>query len=106
MGRRTALRRVDRIALWLVLAPLGCWVLAIAVTLGLTALGCQIDEGSAHSCPLLGVELADFAYSTGVFAAWGGLLVLPLSGGFALLWGIVRLMLALALPKTTPPEDH
>ncbi|PJE31027.1 hypothetical protein SAMN06297129_3643 [Pseudooceanicola antarcticus] len=110
MAARPATARLNRIALWLVLAPLMCWLLAMALTIALGGLGCTIDEGSTHACRLLGLKLDNFAYSVGLFAAWGGLIVLPLSAGFALLWGGVRLMLALALPKDTsrnaPPKDR
>lgn len=105
MKRGAATARINRIALWLVLAPLGCWLLAMAVTIALGGLGCTIDEGSAHACRLAGLQLDEFAYAIGLFAAWGGLIVLPISAGFALLWGGVRLMLALALPKDTPRND-
>ncbi|MGI3166302.1 hypothetical protein [Pseudooceanicola sp. 200-1SW] len=104
MARSPATRRIDRIALILVLAPLALWLLAMGVALALGAAGCAIDEGGAHPCTLAGLDLSNFAYSTGVFAAWGGLLVLPFSGGFALLWGLTRLMLLFALPQTGPAQ--
>ncbi|MCA1337133.1 hypothetical protein [Pseudooceanicola marinus] len=108
MARRPATRRLDRIALVLVLAPLALWLGAIGVTLALGAAGCAIDEGSAHPCTLAELDLSDFAYTTGIFAAWGGLLMLPFSGGFALLWAVVRLILLMALPRSATgpgPED-
>lgn len=104
---QTRILRLNRIALVLVLTPLALWITAMVVTLALGGLGCEIDEGAAHACRLAGLDLSDFAYSTGVFAAWGGLLMLPFSGGFALLWGVVRLILLLALPRggTGPGPD-
>lgn len=102
--RPAPIGRLNRIALVLVLAPLALWVTAMLVTLALGGLGCEIDEGSSHPCRIAGLDLSDFAYSTGVFAAWGGLLMLPFSGGFALLWGMVRLILLLALPKSAAPD--
>ena len=97
------MRTLDRVAILLIAAPAVIWGLSILITLALGQAGCRIDEGSTHSCILGGVQLADFAYSTGLFAAWGGLFMLPLSVGFAMLWGLVRLLLLLV--RLRSPRD-
>lgn len=91
-------RWVDRVGLIGVLAPVAIWLLAVLITLSLGRYGCQIDEGSAHPCSVFGQDLSDFAYNAGFFAAWGPLFLWPISVGFAMLWGLTRLLL-LALPK-------
>lgn len=85
-------RILDRTLLVLALAPVLIWILSIIITMGLSYAGCQIDEGSAHSCVIAGQELAEFAYTSGVFAAWGGLLMLPTSFSIFMLWGVLRLI--------------
>ncbi len=95
-------RWVDRIGLVGVLAPVALWLIAMGTTLALTRYGCRIDEGSAHPCGILGRDLSQFAYNVGFIAAWGPLFLWPISAGFAMLWGLTRLIL-LALPK--PPAD-
>ncbi|WP_244520729.1 hypothetical protein [Aliiruegeria lutimaris] len=52
----------------------------------------MIQEGFANPCQVAGVEIGVLAYSMGVFAAWGLLMVLPFSLGSGLLWAIVALV--------------
>ena len=54
---------------WLWLSLLGLFLftagpILVALTAGLVAaaLGCQLDEGDVHACPLLGVDLGGVLY--------------------------------------------
>jgi hypothetical protein len=44
--------------------------------------GCKLDEGSAHTCIVLGMDIGGMLYSMGVMG-WFGLLTVP--SGFLLL---------------------
>lgn len=95
-------RWINRVGLIGVLAPVAIWLIAMGSTLTLVRLGCAIDEGSPHPCGFLGRDISSLAYNLGFIAAWGPLFLWPISAGFALLWGITRLIL-FALPKA--PEQ-
>ena len=56
---------------WVWLSLLGLFLftagpILVALTAGLVAavLGCQLDEGNIHACPLLGVDLGGVLYSS------------------------------------------
>ena len=67
--------------------PLALWGLAVAGALILAGpVGCTIHEGFPNPCDLWGMDLSNTAYGMGVFAAWGLLLVAPVSLGAGLLW--------------------
>ncbi|WP_118137484.1 hypothetical protein [Oceanicella sp. SM1341] len=66
-------------------------VLAAAAIAG--ALGCRLDEGSAHDCVLLGANLGETLYAMGV-AGWLALVSLPLGGLGLLVSGLLALLLA------------
>ena len=74
-------------ARWLWLSLLGLFLftagpILIALTAGLVAvmLGCQLDEGNIHACPLLGIDLGGVLYFFGMF------MTVPLGGIGFLVW--------------------
>ncbi len=73
----------------LTLGPLVVWGLAIAGTMILGFwFGCRIDEGGSHPCDVWGRDVGDAAVIMGLYAAWGPLIVGPISFGFGFLWAI------------------
>ena len=59
----------------------------VALTAGLVAvaLGCQLDEGNIHACPLLGIDLGGVLYFFGMFG-WFTLMTIPFGGIGFLVW--------------------
>ena len=58
---------------WVWLSLLGLFLftagpILVALTAGLVAaaLGCQLDEGNIHACPLLGIDLGGVLYFFGI----------------------------------------
>lgn len=85
---------MHRIFLFLTLAPILFWIGCIAVVLLLGGpFGCTIHEGFANDCMVLGLNLGDFAYAAGFWGAWGLLILMPISLGFAALWAILTVVL-------------
>ncbi|CUH86476.1 hypothetical protein PH5382_00388 [Phaeobacter sp. CECT 5382] len=92
---------INRIFLLFTLGPVLLWLLCIAVVLFLgNVIGCTIHEGFANPCNLLGMDLADTAYSMGVFAAWGPLLFGPVVVGAGILWILVALIRSIRKRKS------
>ena len=59
----------------------------VALTAGLVAvaLGCQLDEGNIHACPLIGIDLGGVLYFFGMFG-WFTLMTIPFGGIGFLVW--------------------
>ncbi|MCI5095276.1 MAG: hypothetical protein MRY77_03075 [Rhodobacteraceae bacterium] len=80
----------------LTLGPVLLWLLAIVLALFLGGpMGCEIHEGFANPCTILGLDLSETAYSLGMFAAWGSLLVAPVVLIAGALWLVLILISAL-----------
>jgi hypothetical protein len=62
-------------------------VLISAVIAGV--LGCELDEGSLHPCPFMGVDLGEMLYVMFVLG-WFGLLTLPLGAVALWVWQMIR----------------
>jgi hypothetical protein len=52
-------------------------------------LGCELDEGSLHPCPLLGVDLGEILYVMFVLG-WFALVTLPLGAVALWVWQMIR----------------
>ena len=87
------MRWVHRIFAVLTLGPVVLWLLAIGtiILLGVAG-GCRIDEGSVHPCRVLGLEVGEAAYTIGILAAWGPLLIGPICLLAGLLWVTITLI--------------
>ncbi len=85
-----ALLAIVVFALW----PLGSVVLTSLIA---NAAGCQVDEGSARACIIVGVDMGEALYAMGVLG-WFSLVTLPLGAGAALVWLITLLIHRLAWP--------
>ncbi|MGV8833826.1 MAG: hypothetical protein ACOH2N_17800 [Devosia sp.] len=57
--------------------------------------GCQVDEGSVHSCMVMGQDWGELLYFTGVMG-WLMLVTFPLGGGAFIVWLIVLIIHRLA----------
>lgn len=67
------------------------WFPAVAVLAagGIAALlGCELDEGSAHACTVVGVDIGEWLYAGFVFG-WLLLITLPLMFATAVAWVVV-----------------
>ncbi|MBQ4826401.1 hypothetical protein J4729_17870 [Leisingera sp. HS039] len=83
------MRLIRRILAILALGPIAVWLLCIALVILLGfGFGCEINEGFANPCVVLGRDLSETAYSMGILAAWGPLIFGPVSMGAGLLWAI------------------
>jgi len=84
---------INRVFAVLTFGPVVLWLLCIlvVVTLGF-GFGCVIAEDTANPCTVLGLDLADEAHALGIYAAWGFLLVAPLTLASGLLWIIVAVL--------------
>jgi hypothetical protein len=80
----------------LTLGPVLLWILAICAALFLGGpMGCDIHQGFATPCTILGLDLSRTAYDIGMFAAWGSLLVAPVVLIAGALWLVLILISAL-----------
>jgi len=74
---------------------IGPWVVWAACVAGVLVLGlgfgCNIDEGNVHPCVVAGRDVGDFAYTLGFLAAWGVLILGPISLGAGVLWALATL---------------
>jgi hypothetical protein len=94
---------------WLWLSLLGLFLftagpILVALTAGLVAaaLGCQLDEGNVHACPLLGVDLGTTLYVFGMFG-WLMLVTIPVGGiGFLVWLGFAVGLLVRRLRRSEP----
>ncbi|WP_323782721.1 hypothetical protein [Leisingera sp.] len=83
------MRLIRRILAIVALAPIALWLLCIACVMLLGfGFGCDINEGFATPCVVLGRDLSETAYSLGLFAAWGPLMFGPASLGGGFLWAV------------------
>ena len=57
---------------------LGPWILVATAAEVASANGCQLDEGSVHSCVINGKDYGDTLYGMGLMG-WIGIATLPLS---------------------------
>ena len=74
----------------LAIAPFVLWVLALAVTLGLTQLaGCNGVGASDAACRLAGFDLTGMAAGGGMVVTWGLLFVLPAFFFSGILWFVM-----------------
>ncbi len=87
------MRFLNRLFALLTFAPLGLWLLASAAVLALDhGLGCAINAAAASPCVLAGLDLSEPAYTLGLFAAWGPLLIGPICLGAGILWLLVAMI--------------
>jgi hypothetical protein len=96
-------------ARWLWLSLLGLFLftagpILIALTAGLVAamLGCQLDEGNIHACPLLGIDLGAALYFFGMFG-WFTLMTIPLGGIGFLVWPAFAVVLLVRRLRRSEP---
>ncbi|WP_027236978.1 hypothetical protein [Leisingera caerulea] len=83
------MRLVRRLLATLTIGPIVLWLLCIAAVMLLGfGFDCEIHEGFANPCVVLGRDLGEAAYTLGVLAAWGPLIFGPVSMGAGLLWGL------------------
>lgn len=83
------MRLVRRILATLTIGPIVLWLLCIAFVMLLGfGFDCEIHEGFANPCVVLGHDLSETAYTAGVLAAWGPLIFGPVTMGAGLLWAI------------------
>ena len=76
----------------------------VALTAGLVAaaLGCPLDEGNIHACPLLGVDLGGVLYFFGMFG-WFTLMTIPFGAiGFLVWLGFAVVLLVTRLRRSEP----
>ena len=96
-------------ARWLWLSLLGLFLftagpILVALTAGLVAaaLGCQLDEGNIHACPLLGVDLGGVLTFFGMFG-WFMLMTIPFGAMGFLVWlGFAAVLLIRRLRRSEP----
>ena len=94
---------------WLWLSLLGLFLftagpILVALTAGLVAaaLGCQLDEGNIHACPLLGIDLGGVLYFFGMFG-WFTLMTILFGGiGFLVWLGFAVVLLVRRLRRSEP----
>ena len=94
---------------WLWLSLLGLFLftagpILVALTAGLVAvaLGCQLDEGNIHACPLVGIDLGGVLYFFGMFG-WFTLMTIPFGSiGFLVWLGFAVVLLVRRLPRSEP----
>ena len=87
--------RVMMIALGVIVVVAIAPLLSVLAATGIaTAAGCRLDEGSAHPCVVLGIDLADMLYGLFVLG-WLMLATLPLGGLALLVWLVVAVVLYL-----------
>lgn len=83
------MRLVRRILATLTIGPVVLWLLSIAFVMLLGfGFDCEIHEGFANPCVVLGRDLGETAYTMGVLAAWGPLIFGPVTMGAGLHWAI------------------
>ena len=94
---------------WLWLSLLGLFLftagpILVALTAGLVAvaLGCQLDEGNIHACPLLGIDLGGVLYFFGMFG-WFTLMTISFGAMGFLVWlGFAAVLLIRRLRRSEP----
>lgn len=70
--------------------PIVMWLLSwvgIGIFGGLA--GCRIDDAGTYPCEILGADLGGLAAYSGVFAAWGPVVLWPLVLSTGMLWALV-----------------
>jgi hypothetical protein len=85
--------RPDRFPYWAYLLALGIillFALAPVISVYFTYLvadanGCTVNEATIHPCIVMGMDLGELLYFTGVMG-WFMLATLPLGGGALLVW--------------------
>jgi hypothetical protein len=94
---------------WLWLSLLGLFLftagpILVALTAGLVAvaLGCQLDEGNIHACPLLGIDLGGVLYFFGMFG-WFTLMTIPFGGIGFLVWLVFAVVLLVRRLRRSKP---
>ena len=95
---------------WLWLSLLGLFLftagpILVALTAGLVAvaLGCQLDEGNIHACPLLGIDLGGVLYFFGIMMFWVGFFTFPIAAiGFLVWLGFAVVLLVRRLRRSEP----
>ena len=75
---------------WVTLVVIVLFALAPVISVFFTYLvaeanGCQVDEGSVHTCMVMGQDWGELLYATGVMG-WLALATVPLGGGALLVW--------------------
>ncbi len=63
-------------------------ILSVALSVGIAdALGCRLNEGAAHPCPLWGTDLGGVL--VGLFlAGWFAVVTVPLAGAALAIWAL------------------
>ena len=94
---------------WLWLSSLGLFLfiagpILVAITAGLVAaaLGCRLDEGNIHACPLLRIDLGGVLYFFCMFG-WFTLMTIPFGSiGFLVWLGFAVVLLVRRLRRSEP----
>jgi hypothetical protein len=88
--------------LWLFLFTAGPVLVALTAGLVAAVLGCQLDEGNVHACPLLGIDLGTTLYFFGMFG-WLMVMTIPVGGiGFLVWLGFAVVLLVRRLRRSEP----
>ena len=87
----------------LLLYTVGPIVSMLAASAVAARFGCRLDEGSVHTCVVVGVDLGGTLYFMAV-SAWFALVTLP-SGGLALIGYTVALVVFLIVRRKAPPAS-
>jgi hypothetical protein len=94
MKQRTIQISCGIIALWIFLPMISVFVAAMIAK----AWGCPLDEGSAHPCVVLGLDIGGLLYSMGVMG-WLFLLTIP-SGLIALVGLLINVIIDAKAKRT------
>jgi hypothetical protein len=79
----------------LILLFTGLPMIGVLVASGVaSALGCTLNEGDIHPCPLFGFDLGGLLYDFFV-SGWFGLLTIPIGLCLLILWGAVAIIVAI-----------
>ncbi len=81
-ARKTTLPFAAMVTTIIGLAPL---VLTLASAAVANALGCRLDEGGVHPCPLFGIDIGEALYAGGMML-WFFMLTAPIAAIGLLLW--------------------
>ena len=83
----------------LAIATILAWLPALLLTIAMVAsdlTGCQVDEGSAHTCLVAGFDVGELLYTLAV-SGWLMLVTLPFMAATAIAWAAFGLHAAIRL---------
>lgn len=87
MTTQTIRRMLFWLTALLLLAAFAPILSVFAADLIAGALGCELNEGTAHACVVLGIDIGELLYAMFV-VGWLALLTVPLFGGIAAFSGM------------------